>query len=80
MLIDNECLINKYIDDKLTEAEFVDMQTRIVKDNAFAEMLEDYLQTEVLFSKISTHVREKKRKEFLAGYNEFLTKQNSDKN
>lgn len=76
MPADNEQLINKYIDDKLTEDEFVEIQTRMVKDNAFAELLEDYLQTQLLFSKISMHAREKKRKKFKAGYNEFLMAQN----
>lgn len=72
--ISNEDLIFKYLDNQLNEQEELEFNYRFDNDAEFAEMLEDYAETEEFFMNLASVGREKDREEFFKLYDELSEK------
>jgi len=71
-ILDDETIINKYLDNELTEDEFSELERRVETDSDFVEKLRSYQETDNFFSSIIFAVKEKERNILIAKHEKSL--------
>ncbi len=67
--INDEDLINKYLDNNLSEDEVVEFDRRYLSDDIFRKMANDFFEIDKFLLKIEMEHRERSKKNFLAECN-----------
>lgn len=74
-IYDDEELINKYLDDELTDEELAAFNKRRENDPVFNDMVNDFIETENVIEKTALYINQKKQDDFLGEYEKFLEEQ-----